>query len=67
MHPPSAGVSDAGVSERRSNQEGTEVNISHDMGGMAGDEATVTAVTGAGERVCLSFVPVKVLVKEIVG
>ena len=34
------------------------------MGGMASDEATVTAVTGAGERVCLSVVPVKVLFKD---
>ena len=64
MHPPSAGLSNAGVSQSRANQEATEVNVSHDMGGMASDEATVTAVTGAGERVCLSVVPVKVLVKD---
>ena len=64
MHPPSAGLSDAGVSQSRANQEATEVNVSHDMDGMASDEATVTAVTGAGERVCLSVVPVKVLVKD---
>ena len=63
-HPPSAGLSDAGVSQSRSNQEGTEVNVSRDMGGMASDGATVTAVTGAGERVCLSVVLVKVLVKD---
>ena len=53
-HPPSAGLSDAGVSQSRSNQEGTEVNVSRDMGGMASDGATVTAVT----------VPIKVLVKD---
>lgn len=64
MHPPSAGLSDAGVSQIRSNQEGNEVNASHDMSGMASDGAAVTAVTGAGERVCLSVVPVKVLVKD---
>ena len=64
MHPPSAGLSDVGVSQSRANQEATEVNVSHDMGGMASDEATVTAVTGADERVCFSVVPVKVLVKD---
>ena len=63
MHPPSADLGDADVSQSRSNQEGTEVNISHDMGGMASDGATVKAVTGPA-RECLSVVPVKVLVKD---
>ena len=47
MHPPPAGLSDAGVSQSRSNQEGTEVNVSHDRGRMASDGA---AVTGAGRE-----------------
>ena len=64
MHPLSADLGDAGVSQSRSNQEDTEVNVSHDMGGMASDGATVTAVTGAGERLCLTVAPVKVLVKD---
>ena len=64
MHPPSAGLNDVGVSQSRANQEAMEANVSHDMGGMASDEATVTAVTGASERVCLSVGPVKVLVKD---
>ena len=41
-----------------------EVNVSHDRGGMASDGAAVTVVTWAGERVCLSVVLVKVLVKD---
>ena len=53
MHPPTAGLSDAGVSQTHSNQEGTEVNISHDMGGMASDGATVTAVTGVAREFAL--------------
>lgn len=44
-------------------QEGMESKISNISSGVASERATVTAVTGTGERVCLSVVPVKVLSK----
>ena len=45
------------------NQEGMQSTISNVWSGEASERAAVTAATGAGERVCLSVVLVKVLSK----
>ena len=63
LHPPPADPSTSGVSQSRPSQELIEVNSSSDTSGVTSERAAVTAVTGAGERVCLSVVPVKVLPK----
>ena len=54
--PPSA---DPGQSRERV----TGTNTSSDTSGVTSERSAVTAATGAGERVCLSVVPVKVLAK----
>ena len=58
LHPPPADSTPPSV-----NQEGTRVNTNSETSGVTGEGAAVTAATGAGERVCLSVVPVKVLAK----
>lgn len=63
LHPPPADPSALSVNQGTLSQEGMESNVSTDSSGVASERAAVTAATGAGERVCLSVVPVKVLSK----
>ena len=49
--------------QSRPNQEKTEVSTGSDTYGVESEGTAVIAATGAGERVCLSVVPVKALTK----
>ena len=51
------------VDSSQLNQEGTRSDTNSETSVVTGEGAAVTAATGAGERVCLSVVPVKVLAK----
>ncbi|CAH3045650.1 unnamed protein product, partial [Porites lobata] len=61
--PPPADSTPPSVNPRQLNQEETRANTNSETSGVTSEGAAVTATTGAGERVCLSVVPVKVLAK----
>ena len=63
LHPPTTVVNVSSGDQSQPNQEETDANSSSDTCGVASDGAAGTAATGAGERVCLSVVPVKILAK----
>ena len=63
LHPPPADSTPPSVNPSQLNQEGTRANTYSETSGVTSEGAAVTAATGAGERVCLSVVPVKVLAK----
>ena len=63
LHPPPADSTPPSVNPRQLNQEETRANTNSETSGVTSEGAAVTAATGAGERVCLSVVPVKVLAK----
>ena len=61
MHPSATGIGVSNVNNTHSNQERVAANTSSNTNEVAIDGTTVT---GAGERVCLSAVPLKVLAKN---
>ena len=62
LHPPPSEPDGGGASQNQLNREGLRLNTT-DGSNSDGDGGTVTAATGAGERECLSVVPLKVQVK----
>ena len=65
LHPPPSESDGGGTSQSQLNREGQRFNT---IGGSNSETSNqdgihVTAATGAGERVCLSVVPLKVQVK----
>ena len=64
LHPPAENPSPLSANDGQSRERVTETNTSSDTSGVTSERSAVTATTGAGERVCLSVVPVKVLAKD---
>ena len=65
LHPPPSEPDGGGASQNQLNREGPRLNTTDGSNSETSnqDGGTVTAATGAGERVCLSVVPLKVQVK----
>ena len=65
LHPPTSEPDGGGTSQSQLNQEGLRLNTIDGSNSETSsqDRVNVTAATGTGERVCLSFVPLKVQVK----
>ena len=53
LHPPPGDSTPPSVNPSQLNQEGTRANIDSETSEVTGEGATVTAVTGAGKRICL--------------
>ena len=63
LHIPPEDSSPPSANHDQSRERVTGTNTSSDTSGVTSERSAVTATTGAGERVCLSVVPVKVLAK----
>ena len=65
LHPPTSEPDGGGTSQSQLNREGLRLNTIDGSNSETSnqDGVNVTAATGAGERVCLSVVPLKVQVK----
>ena len=63
LHPRPADPSPQSANPGQSRERVTGTNTSSDTSGVTSERSAVTAATGAGERVCLIVVPVKVLAK----
>ena len=63
VHPSPVDSTPPSVNPSQLNQEGTREDTNSETSGVIGEGTAVTAATEAGERVCLSVVPVKVLAK----
>ena len=65
LHPPPSEPDGGGTSQNQLDREGLRLNTMDGSNSETSyqDGVTVTAATGAGERVCLSVVPLKVQVK----
>ena len=53
LHPPPGDSTPPSVNPSQLNQEGTRANIDSETSEVTGEGATVTAVPGAGKRICL--------------
>ena len=63
LHPRPEDPSPPSADPGQSRERVTGTNTSSDTSGVTSERSAVTAATGAGEQVCLSVVPVKVLAK----
>ena len=65
LHPPPSEPDGGGASQNQLNREGPSLNTTDGSNSETRnqDGGTVTSATGAGERVCLRVVPLKVQVK----
>ena len=65
LHPPPSEPDGGGASQNQLNREGPRLNTTDGSNSETSnqDGGTISAATGAGERVCLSVVPLKVQVK----
>ena len=63
LHPPPSESDGGGISQSQLNREGQRLNTIEGSNSEASNGIHVTAATGAGERVCLSVVPLKVQIK----